>query len=267
MWGCALSLARSLTPIAHVGPPMTLSDGDTMGTVCDLGQFDHVVEIGSGLGALGLAIHRHLILLHTNVGREDYRHDNSPPLPPKRTKVTLTDYVPELLGALRQSAREAAAAIDDGQGRRSTSAPLSVERLEWHSAADNDGGEDLAWICPGESLLIVGSEVIYEPLQAEALSGCIRRMLTKSGVWLTSRVILANGADRSGWLEFIRRMSRMKVGGDGDGLAVQCATSSPFGRCDHDANGPDVGEDAMLLDIEFVKAGPGHSGALHMAEG
>jgi len=78
---------------------------------------------------------------------------------------------------------------------------LGVSLLDW----SDPSGEALARcrIQAGESVLIVASEVLYEPCHADMLAGCIDRILARSECRERCRVLVANFAERPGWRRFV----------------------------------------------------------------
>lgn len=233
VWEGAVVLARYLLLSASnsaSAPEFAPGDDDDGNFQIDLTAYDHIVELGSGLGLLGFALNRYLCV-HGNGNRNS------------STKVTLTDYVPELVHAMRRTAADetssycsmgqfggggsgtggsSGSGIDAMESESSTSATqthpsLGVSLLDW----SDPSGEALARcrIQAGESVLIVASEVLYEPCHADMLAGCIDKILARSECRDRCRVLVANFAERPGWRRFVdgTAMGRqVHVGATGD---------------------------------------------------
>uniref|UniRef100_A0A7S4N8Y2 Calmodulin-lysine N-methyltransferase n=1 Tax=Odontella aurita TaxID=265563 RepID=A0A7S4N8Y2_9STRA len=249
VWDCAVSFARYLTAAdtcscAPATPDITV----------DLGCYDHIVEVGSGMGTLGLAVHRFLTSPHRGRGAMCADRKTIP-------RITLTDFVPDLLESLRLSAFDATAGKASSSANHSHSAggahnapgmvALSVESLDWSSDFSAQ------WIRPGESVLVIGSEVIYEPAHAAMLSECIGRLLNRSCRWTDSRVIIANNPDRPGWINFVRLMEKVVTRLeeiDTEGSSVEAIASMRSLVGDGRLMGgtqKEAPDDAMVLDLRF----------------
>jgi len=192
VWDCSIVLARYLLlatsgSSARSAKCWRRDDDDKDNDECcdfhiDLTSYDHIVELGSGLGLLGFSLHRHLRGLSGGQAGP---------------KITLTDFVPELVDAMRRTAADELGQLGiDGGATES----LGVGLLDWSDPSD--AALDTCRIQPGESVLIVASEVLYEPCHADMLAGCIDGILTKSNCGERSRVLVANFAERPGWRRF-----------------------------------------------------------------
>ena len=219
VWDCAVVLARYLlSASASASVSGSASDDSDDGNFhVDLMAYDHIVELGSGLGLLGFALNRYLCV-HGNGSFNN------------TTKVSLTDRVPELVRAMRRTAADETSSYcsmgqsggggsgtggSSGASTRSSGIDamasassasqahpsLGVSLLDW----SDPSGEALARcrIQAGESVLIVASEVLYEPCHADALQLCIDTILARSECRERCRVLVANFAERPGWRRFV----------------------------------------------------------------
>ena len=226
VWDCAVVLARYLlSASASASASASVSgsasdDSDDGNFHVDLLAYDHIVELGSGLGLLGFALNRYLCV-HGNGSFSS------------STKVTLTDYVPELVHAMRRTAADetssycsmgqsggggsgtggssgastrssgidAMASASSASSASQAHPSLGVSLLDW----SDPSGEALARcrIQAGESVLIVASEVLYEPCHADMLARCIDTILARSECRDRCRVLVANFAERPGWRRFV----------------------------------------------------------------
>ena len=205
VWDCAVVLARYLLLSASASASASGSasdDSDDGNFHVDLMAYDHIVELGSGLGLLGFALHRYLCV-HGNGSFN------------KTTKISLTDHVPELVHAMRLTAADETSSYCSSASQAHPS--LGVSLLDW----SDPSGEALARcrIQAGESVLIVASEVLYEPRHADMLAGCIDRILARSECRERCRVLVANFAERPGWRRFVAgtamgRQAHVEAAGD-----------------------------------------------------
>ena len=238
VWDCSVVTARYLL--------LSTSSSDDADDVADddfridLTSYDHIVELGSGLGLLGFALHRYLC---------EQSSDST-------QKITLTDYLPELVDAMQRTAADEidlmgqldvsrgsstcagvrsssgsspskdvdateSASASESKSVSISSPPVATNSSFGVSLFDWSDPSDVALnrcrIEPGESVLIVASEVLYEPCHAEMLAGCIDRILDRSDCRDQCRVLVANFAERPGWRRFVDVALGMKPQGQVEG--------------------------------------------------
>ena len=251
VWDCSVVMARYLllstsssASSATGADDADIADDDFH---IDLTSYDHIVELGSGLGLLGFALHRYLCE-HSggSGGSSDSRRSNC------TQKITLTDYLPELVDAMQRTADDeidlmgqigvgggsdtcsgdsssGSSPINDIDATETTpmssstfpsttNPSLGLSLLDWSDPSDV--ALNRCRIQPGESVLIVASEVLYEPCHADTLADCIDRILDRSDCREKCRVLVANFAERPGWRRFVDVTLGMKPQGQVDGTEL-----------------------------------------------
>ena len=254
VWDCSVVTARYLLLSAPSSLRVHVSDDDAADVIAcddfhiDLTSYDHIVELGSGLGLLGFALHRHLCEQSSESGSSSGSSSGH-----RTQKITLTDYLPELVDAMRRTAAgeiDSMGQIGVGSGigacsgdsssgpspdrdadatesqtptsssllpSSATNPSLGVSHLDWSDPSDV--ALNRCRIQSGESVLIVASEVLYEPCHADMLTNCIGRILDRSDCRDKCRVLVANFAERPGWRRFVDVTLGVKSQGQVDGSA------------------------------------------------
>ena len=253
VWDCSVVMARYL--LLSTSSPASATDADDADGAdiaddndfrIDLTSYDHIVELGSGLGLLGFALHRYLCEESGGCNSSSGSSGGS-----RTQKITLTDYLPELVDAMQRTATdeidsmgqigvggdstsktcsgdsssgsspskdvdaiESQTPISSSRSPPATNPSLSVSLLDW--VDPSDVALDRCRIQPGESVLIVASEVLYEPCHADMLADCIDRILDRSDCRERCRVLVANFAERPGWRRFVDVTLGMKPQGQVD---------------------------------------------------
>ena len=252
VWDCSVVMARYL--LLSAPSSLCVSDDDAADVIAaddfhiDLTSYDHIVELGSGLGLLGFALHRHLCEQSSESGSSSGSSSGH-----RTQKITLTDYLPELVDAMRRTAADEIDSMgqigvgcgsgtclgdsssgpgpnkdaDATESRTPTSSSplpssatnpsLCVSHLDWSDPSDV--ALNKCRIQPGESVLIVASEVLYEPCHADMLTNCIGRILDRSDCRDKCRVLVANFAERPGWRRFVDVTLGVKPQGQVEGSA------------------------------------------------
>ena len=248
VWDCSVVMARylllSTSSSASSATDADIADDDFR---IDLTSYDQIVELGSGLGLLGFALHRYLCEQSSDSGSSGGSSGST-----RTQKITLTDYLPELVDAMQRTATDeidsmgqvgvsggsdtcagdsnsGSSPSKDADAREATpilssaSPPatnpcLSVSLLDWSDPSDV--ALNRCRIQPGESVLIVASEVLYEPCHADTLADCIDRILDRSDCREKCRVLVANFAERPGWRRFVDVTLGMKPQGQVDGTEL-----------------------------------------------